>query len=249
MADQQEKKNEQKAAIGTAIVVAGVFVFCLLVGFTQPDPLPEEPYVELDFSNSSEGGGSEAETEDSSPAQEVQEEQPEETPQTAEIESESQVEESVAVDAAPVKDEKAEEPVEKPREVDPTTLFKPTESEGTETNDGGDFGNGAGTGSGDNTGPGHGTTGNGNWILSGRGMVRGPKIDEESQEEGKVVLDIYVDRTGKVLRATLNVKESNTASQELISRAKKAALKTKFSELPSATVEQKGKLTFNFITQ
>ena len=78
-------------------------------------------------------------------------------------------------------------------------------------------------------------------------MLSGPKVGEKPKEEGKVVLNIWVDKNGHVLRTTQNLKESNTTSQYLFNLAKNAAAKAKFNPSPDAPPQQKGKMTFVFI--
>ena len=78
-------------------------------------------------------------------------------------------------------------------------------------------------------------------------MISSPQIKDNSQEEGKVVVDIIVDKYGKVLRATPGARGSTTTSTVLYKKAKEAALKTKFNANPDVAEEQKGQMTFIFI--
>lgn len=90
--------------------------------------------------------------------------------------------------------------------------------------------------------------GNGSsYELGGRSMMAGPKVGEKPNEEGIVVLNIWVDRNGKVIRTAQNLRESNTTSQHLFNLAKNAALKAKFNTASDAPPEQRGKMTFIFI--
>ena len=93
-----------------------------------------------------------------------------------------------------------------------------------------------------------GGSGNGtSFNLSGRAMLSSPQIKDNSQDEGKVVVDIIVDKYGKVLRATPGARGSTTTSPILYKKAKEAALSTKFNANPNAPEEQKGQMTFIFI--
>ncbi len=92
--------------------------------------------------------------------------------------------------------------------------------------------------------------GDGNGIsfnLAGRTMVNKPKIQDNSQEEGRVVVDIFVDKYGKVIRVNAGARGSNTTNSTLLKKAKEAALATKFNANPNAREEQKGQMTFIFI--
>ncbi len=90
--------------------------------------------------------------------------------------------------------------------------------------------------------------GNGvSFSLSGRSMVAPPKIKNNTQEKGIVVVDIWVDNNGNVTKAVPGVRGSTTTSSILYKKAKEAALKTKFSANPNAPAVQKGTMTFVFI--
>jgi len=247
---ERDKENKRIAAIIAGVVGIGVFLAIFLGSWTIPHPLPDEVIVELlEPAGAQEGGGSAAQ-EQASSAQETPEVQEEPQPEVtqADIVTETQEEESVEVSASD-KVEK-EEAKEEPKDVsDPTRLYPGSSDSGNEDGDGGGTGNGTGTGSGNNTGPGHGSMGNGDWYLSGRGIVNKPVIHDQIQEEGKVVVDIIVDRTGQVVRATANLSKSTTSSSDLIDRAVKAAYQATFTPKAAATVEQKGFLTFVFRKQ
>jgi outer membrane biosynthesis protein TonB len=85
------------------------------------------------------------------------------------------------------------------------------------------------------------------YSLSGRGFQSLPKPQYDIQEAGKVVVEVYVDRSGKVTRAVPGVKGSETLNEYLLKVAKEAALKATFEAKPDAPVEQKGTITYNFI--
>lgn len=88
--------------------------------------------------------------------------------------------------------------------------------------------------------------GNGSYYLGGR-KAKLIMPEDDSQEEGIVVVDIIVDRTGRVLKAYPGAKGSTTTSAKLYRKAKEAALKTKFTPKPDAPLEQKGQIKYHFI--
>ena len=93
-----------------------------------------------------------------------------------------------------------------------------------------------------------GGSGNGvSFSLSGRSMLAPPKIKNNTQEKGIVVVAIWVDNNGNVTKAVPGVRGSTTTSSILYKKAKEAALKTKFSAKPDAPAVQKGTMTFVFI--
>jgi len=110
---------------------------------------------------------------------------------------------------------------------------------------------GSGThGTGDGTdGPGgHGGKGY-SYSLTGRKIVQPPKIIDNSQETGKVVVDITVDKYGNVTNAIPGGRGSTTSSANLYRKAKEALLKTKFNPSPDGVEEQRGTFTFVFIVE
>ena len=82
--------------------------------------------------------------------------------------------------------------------------------------------------------------------LSGRSVAfkADPKYD--IQVEGKVVVTIIVNRNGEVITAIPGAKGSTTLNKQLLSKAKNAALKTKFSINPNAPENQQGKIIYYF---
>ena len=97
-------------------------------------------------------------------------------------------------------------------------------------------------------GPGGGTGDRGiSYDLQGRGFQSLPSPTYDYQGEGRVVVEVIVDRTGKVTQATPGAKGSSTLDEYLVSAAKEAALKAKFDPKPDAPLVQKGTITYNFI--
>ena len=108
-----------------------------------------------------------------------------------------------------------------------------------------------GTGSGPDIGPGpgSGTPGLGNggygFSLAGRNMVKPPVLPNNITEEGKVVVEIVVDKNGTVIKAEANGRGTNTNSSNLKTIARQAAFATKFN-VSGVEGEQKGTLTMVF---
>jgi colicin import membrane protein len=100
-----------------------------------------------------------------------------------------------------------------------------------------------------NHGPGGGTGTSGDAIsysLGGRGTQTLPDPKYNYQGEGRVVVEISVDRSGKVIQAIPGVKGSNTLDEYLLKTAKEAALATTFKVKEDAPEVQKGTITYNF---
>jgi colicin import membrane protein len=83
--------------------------------------------------------------------------------------------------------------------------------------------------------------------LQGRGYRLLPIPKYVYQGEGKVVVEVRVDREGKVTQANPGTKGSTTLDEYFLSVAKEAALKARFDRKPDAPVIQKGTITYNFI--
>lgn len=107
---------------------------------------------------------------------------------------------------------------------------------------GGGDGGGDGPGKGPGGGPGNGGVG---FSLAGRSMVKPPSLPKNITEEGKVVVEIVVDKNGNVIRAEANGRGTNTNSSNLKTIARQAAFATKFN-VSGAEGEQKGTLTMVF---
>jgi TonB family protein len=115
----------------------------------------------------------------------------------------------------------------------------------------GQGGNGSGGGEGDGSGPGKGSgSGPGfSYELAGRAVRSKPSIYDNSQETGKVVVAIKVDKYGNVVDAVPGARGSTTTSTNLFRKAKEAALKAKFNPSPDGVEEQRGTITFVFVVQ
>jgi hypothetical protein len=93
-----------------------------------------------------------------------------------------------------------------------------------------------------------GGTGNGvDFSLIGRSLSKVKVPENKTQETGKVVVEIVVDKNGKVIRATPGARGSSTTNTTLYKIAKEAALEARFNVKADAMAEQKGTMTFVFI--
>ena len=68
-------------------------------------------------------------------------------------------------------------------------------------------------------------------------------------KEGIVVVEITVDRTGKVISATPGIKGSTIVDNTLYAAAKKAAVASKFNLKNDAPDRQVGTITYHFKLQ
>ena len=134
------------------------------------------------------------------------------------------------------------------REVDPNTLFNPSEKgKGDDEKQGNEGDREGDKDARDFDGESEGKSGNGiSFSLGGRGIAKFPNIEDNSQKQGIVVVEITVDQEGNVVNARPGVRGSTTTDRRLLEIAKKAALETQFDGNANAPQRQIGTITFNF---
>ena len=203
---------------------------------TDPEPEPEEEIITQDVEETPAIKKEEIEEKD----EEKQEEEvitPEESP----------VEEVVE------KVEEEPEPTPEPPKVNEKALYKgKSETDGDGSNQGetgqpGDQGKPDGNADATNY-DGQGGVGDGvGYDLGGRGKKHLPKPAYDSEEQGKVVVEIKVDRNGKVVSAIAGARGTTISDLRLRKLAEEAALRSVFASDPNAPERQKGTITYNFI--
>lgn len=259
----QDTSNRGKAIVGTMFLHAAILFLLLTVGFTTPLPLPEEQGVEVNLGFSDQGLGDNMSV---LPAGNPTPTPPPSSSQKSEVVT-ADDDESVALpdkktnkknnEEAVVKNTVKQNVPETPK-VDPNALYtgKTKQTGGQNQGVAGGFGNqGKPDGNPASNNYEGGGKGNGgiNFSLSGRGKVYLNEPPYDSPEQGRVVVEIIVDRKGNVIRATAGKKIPNTTvgttttDSQLWKVAKDAALHSKFTADPNAPEEQKGYITYNFI--
>lgn len=121
---------------------------------------------------------------------------------------------------------------------------------------GGGTGGGNGTGNGTGSGPGSGNgsgggsgSGSGGGIgysLGNRKAISKPVPKYICNEEGKVVVEVSVDRNGRTINAVAGVKGTTNTASCLLEQAKIAAMNTRWDASSNAPEKQVGKITYNF---
>ncbi|HKL07733.1 MAG TPA: TonB family protein [Bacteroidales bacterium] len=271
-------KKHKTGIIGTIIFHGMVVVLFMLFGYSTPLPLPGEEGILINFGDTETGMGdiepritepvkqqpvkeqeesveeavptpSEdgAVTQDFEEAPAVKEQGKKEEEKTEEVKKETEEE---------TKEEQTEEKEEEVREVNQQALFTGRNKDNDEnTSEGiteGEGNQGSKTGSteSDNYSDLNSSGNNGiNYSLDGRNPESLPKPEYNYQMEGKVVVEITVNRDGDVTDANPGVKGSTTLEATLLAAAKKAALKAKFDRKPDAPAFQKGTITYYFRLQ
>ena len=204
----------------------------------EPEPEPEEEMITQDV--------------EETPAieEEVEEKKEEEKPEEEVIKPDPEPEPEEVIEEV----EPEPEPEPEPPKVNERALYKGksnTDGEGSNqgvTGQPGDQGQPDGTPDAKNY---EGSGGLGDegvgYDLGGRGAKHLPKPAYDSQEQGKVVVEIKVDRNGKVVSAIAGAKGTTISDLRLRRLAEEAALRSVFASDPNAPERQRGTITYNFI--
>ncbi len=253
-----ERQRNTTAFTLMVILVGLLFILMLILGMKRPVPPPPEYGVEVNLGNSLDGMG------DIQP-----DELSEQAEQATSAPQESSPEESVSAEN---NENVALKPARKPREKKPVPQVTPTEevkpqpeepkinpnalysgrktaqggSEGT-TGKPGDQGQADGTRDGTAY---SGTPGSGGGIsfsLSGRQSKSLPKPVYNSEDQGIVVVKIWVNSDGVVIKAQAGEKGTTVNDSNLWKTAETAALRSRFSERKDAPDQQVGTITYKFI--
>lgn len=265
---ENEKKNNLRGLAGTLLfhgVLLGLFLF---FGFTTPLPLPAEQGIAINFGSSDQGMG-DVQPENSGDNQ-AQNDAPASRQTTASSSSGQQQVATQDVEAAPVvrpnpnhkvtprntdpTPKPTETPVEDPKPTVNTRALYPGAGSGArggsqgQTGQPGDQGSRDGSRSTDRQGEGGrgGVTGSPEFNLEGRQITTRPNIADRSQSEGQVVVLIWVDQRGRVLRAQAGHRGTTIQNEALWEKCKAAALNARFSAVEDGPEEQRGTITFLF---
>ena len=266
----QTTTEQKKGIAGTIIVHLLLAVMLIFLVLRTPLPLPDEEGVEIRMGNSDEGTFSENISQNATAAATS----PSRPSADEEIVTQTD-EETIAVETAtkpqqtqPQQQEQTiaeTKPDPKPT-VDPRALYTGTNatSSGGGTGTSGDYGRPDGTsttggltggGQGSGQGSGSGTGQGRDYFLSGREIKSLHKPSYNSGEQGRVVVEISVDKNGNVIRARAGTKVPNTqigtttSDPNLWKQAEQAAMQSKFSTDDKATKHQIGYIVYNFVKQ
>ena len=111
-------------------------------------------------------------------------------------------------------------------------------------------GNGGSQGISEGSGSGAGGNGEGKGVsfnLGGRGAKELVPPSASNNTPGKIVVEIFVDKEGNVVRAKAGVKGTTISNSNLYRKCEQAARKCKFAADPNAPEEQKGTITYRFL--
>lgn len=113
---------------------------------------------------------------------------------------------------------------------------------------GGGNGTGNGTGNGSGTGPGNGSGSGGGsgYSLGNRKALNKPQPEYTCQEQGRVAVQVTVDRNGNTISVTAGVQGTTNTAKCLLDQAKIAAQNTKWQADSNAPEKQVGKIIYTF---
>ena len=257
----ESRKDKYKGIIGTALFHGALLLLLIILGFSTPLPLPGEGGVEVNLGTSDEGQGdiqpelpAAVESKVSPPPSS---DEPEEEIVTQDIEDAPTIEKPKTEIKKQKTESKTEvkEIVKEEPQVNPAALYKGKSSKATgSTGEGitgtpGDQGNPNGTPDSDNYSGTGGTGGGLSFSLAGRSPKFLPKPSSSFKENGTVVVQIDVDKYGKVIKAMAIDKGSNTTDATLRSLAEKAAKQAIFNANPDAAEVQRGTITYHFVVK
>lgn len=253
-------KNKRAGIIGTILFHLLLLLVFMFYGLTYEYPPPENGIL-INFGTSDEGMGDVQPEESGEAVTDVQEEVKSESPSQPTVSANEEVVtqekiETISVPKAEKTEKKQEEEQPKISEDLSQALNKfknrsKTKSGEGETGTPGDQGDPLGS----KEAPSHegGLVGGGmSYSMKGRKMLVKPVVKEKTQDEGKVVVDLIVDREGNVIRAKAGGKGTTyTQNAALWKKLEGESLKIKFSgsNNPYTPEEQRGTVTYVFILE
>ncbi len=267
--------HNNRARVGATIFAIILLLFIFFFGLTYLNPPPEDG-IAINFGYEESGSGNTASSEKvTEPVEKSTQAETTPTETTPQIIDDVVTQETTDAPAVEKKEdpkpkvekvEEKKEPVKeepkKPSNDLLDRLDKTKNQKEASNKEGNKSGEGVKTGGGDQGDPngdpkspnrvGNGGIGNsGDYRLGSRKALDQPKPKYICNEEGRVVVKVYVNPSGVVVRAVAGVAidggpASTTAAKCLLSKAKEAALKTTWHGDPNAPKEQRGYIIYNF---
>jgi TonB family protein len=268
--------DRSKGLISTIIIHVLAVLLLIVFGFTTPLPLPAEQGILINFGTSDDGMGSfepkieqdasipkpasAAKQEEESPLTQDTEEAPSLTVKKKEETKKKETSKKTETSKTETTTNKTqtETQTEKLREANKKALFPGQKTDGGTTGEGetGKTGNQGGIEGSVDSQNRIGSTGGGGDAergiianLNGRTALNLPPPEYPGQKSGTVVVEVTVDRQGKVTKAKSGDKGTTILDSEFLKAAEKAALNAKFDVKPNAPAYQIGTITYVFRLQ
>lgn len=244
--------KQKSRSLLSALITFGfhgiVLVLLLTLGLDYQVPPPPEMGTEIDmgilehFGNAMPGtpGGSESIAPETPPA--------EHTENTVSTLSDEDL---------PIQQPKKEnKPIAKPKNniaqeetprINPDALFRKGQVKGQGSGEGSGSGKTTGNGDGGGGGTGNDASGNGtSFSLLGRNAKTLPKPAVATPELGTVVVKIYVNQNGEVVRAVAGERGTTIGNSQVLKLCEDAAKQARFSQNTKAQEVQTGTITYKF---
>ncbi len=250
----QNDKNKLISGGITALFLALIIIVCLAFGYDPPDPPIPEEGVEVNLGNSDLGQG-DAPTPEASeassaprPAAATEQVSTQKTVRTTPINTSTKS--STAKHDNPTPTTTKPEPPKEP-EINQKAIFNGNKAKKNNSNNGSQgntstAGNQGKVGGDANSNRTDGNPGKGGpgFSLSGRSAKALPSPNSSTQKQGKIVVKIWVDRSGNVTQVSAPEKGSTLSDANLVAQSKAAAMKAKFSANEDAPEVQTGTITY-----
>nr|WP_294794770.1 energy transducer TonB [uncultured Mucilaginibacter sp.] len=268
---EHEENNYPKAFLATGIIMTVLIAACWFIVFGTP-PLPENGTggILVNYGTVDEGMGSDyMSTEEPSAAENANNTKPDKvtdatpTPEKTQVESSdknvvtqnSEDAPEVAANAKKPSNTVATQPDKAPPKptVNQNALYKGKTNNGTGEGDGngnapGNQGKPTGstlTNNYDGTGSGNG----GNLSMAQRSFTSRPIVIYNGRQEGRVVVQLRVDKNGSVVEATAGARGTTIVDPALLKKCEDAVRSSRLNALENAPGLQEGTVTFMFKAQ
>ncbi|MBO6517319.1 MAG: hypothetical protein JJ975_12290 [Bacteroidia bacterium] len=261
------KEHDRKGLVATIFIHSIIFLLLLIWTMGQAEEMTEPAGgVEVSFGTPDAGGPeeisqvSETTPQPSSPSNPTPTTSDEE-PVVTNNDSEAPVVEQTTQKTTQTKPTESTEKTNESQTQDQPTIseaeramaeWRKRKNSGTTTNSGDGQKKGP-LGQPDARNPGSGTTsgtdGLLNWSLSGFGLKSAPSIVNNSQDDGKVTIQVCLDRRGKIQNMRFLGNRSTTTSSYLITLSKNSIKKMEFSPIGEQSESNCGTISFNYSLQ
>lgn len=259
-----QTEHEKKSFVITTIITILILLICFFFGLTFMNPPPENG-IEINFGNMDTGMNNDnsAELTQSAPKLSPSQSEPEATTEKLLTQDEE--------DAIAIKETKKEKPTKpvkeatKPVKTEPKkpskeaadalkNLLNGPKNDGKTNESDGDGKTPGNQGALDGSiyantyygAAGSGDQGGGKWGLKGRKFSGNKKVQPPCNDEGRVVMEITVNKQGIVIAAQKTIDGSNTTSKCLVDAAKEIAISHRWQPDDNAPDRQKGFVVVNF---
>ncbi|MCE2496149.1 MAG: energy transducer TonB [Flavobacteriales bacterium] len=255
-----DKDDKRKGLIWTISIHVALIIIFFLFGLKYMVPPPEEG-IAINFGNVEAAFGPTSPTKtQSTQTNEVERDVPDVPVESEPVEQIEDVAtqddiETVNIDNQEPQEQAAPEKEKQPEEPKPSDELNNALNDFFNNSESSNEGDAQGSGDmGDPTGnpnapnyQGNGGTGNsGDYNLGERTALTKPKPDYICNEEGKVVVKVWVNRKGTVVRAEPGDRGTTNTADCLLTKAKEAALKTKWQGDVNAAELEVGTIIYRF---